>query len=271
MMWIVGALCALLVSTAAYWKKSLSLSGAVAATIMGTVYFAAGNLFWFGILLIFFGSSSVISKFRHSLKVELEKSYAKTGRRDAGQVLANGGLGMLLCILNAIWPHPEWAYIFIGVMATVTADTWATEIGSLSTRPPRSVLNGKVLTVGTSGGISILGSTAAATGGAMIGGFAWFFETLSTWDFQLQALLIWILIGLVAGLAGAFTDSILGASIQVMYQCRVCGKEVEVTRHCGHTAKQIRGWIRINNDVVNVWSSMVGGIVGLLLVLVMGL
>ena len=265
MMWLIGVVCALMVSTAAYWKKSLSGSGAVAATIMGTVYFAAGGLFWFGILLVFFGSSSVISKFRHSHKAEMEKSYAKTGRRDAGQVLANGGLGMLLCILNAIWPHPEWGILFIGIMATVTADTWATEIGSLSTRPPRSVLNGKVLTVGTSGGVSILGSVAAATGGAMIGGFAWGFEALSTLDFQLRALLIWVLIGLVAGLAGAFTDSILGATIQVMYECRVCGKEVEVLHHCEQSTKRIRGWTRMNNDAVNMWSSIVGAIVAFML------
>ncbi|OAB32883.1 DUF92 domain-containing protein [Paenibacillus glacialis] len=273
MMWIVGSLCALMVSTAAYRKKSLSLSGATAATIMGTIYFAAGSLFWFGILLAFFVSSSVISKFRQSVKAEAEKSYAKTGRRDAGQVLANGGLGMLLCVLNGIWPHPEWSYLFIGIMATVTADTWATEIGSLSTKPPRSVLNGKVLTVGTSGGVSLLGSVAAAAGGAMIGGLAWILGSLSgSWeDIQWSALLIWVLIGLVAGLVGAFTDSLLGASIQVMYKCPVCGKEVEVVHHCDQPTVQIRGWLRMNNDAVNMWSSVVGGVVACVIGIYVGL
>ncbi|MHA0857405.1 DUF92 domain-containing protein [Paenibacillus sp. CMAA1364] len=265
MLWIVGALCALIVSSVAYWRQSLSGSGAIAAMIMGTTYFAVGGLFWFGILLVFFGSSSIISKFRQHDKENMEKSYAKTGRRDAGQVLANGGLGMLLCILNAIWPSPGWAMLFIGVMATVTADTWATEIGSLSRKPPRSVLNAKVLPVGTSGGVSLLGSAAAATGGAMIGGFAWFFETLLAWDLQFHTLLLWIIIGLVSGLAGAFTDSILGASIQVMYQCQECGKEVEVVQHCGQATTKIRGWIRMNNDVVNLTSSIVGGIVAFML------
>ncbi|OAB40052.1 hypothetical protein PMSD_02085 [Paenibacillus macquariensis subsp. defensor] len=273
MMWIIGGLCALLVSTVAYWKKSLTLSGALAATIMGTVYFAAGSLFWFGILLLFFVSSSVLSKFRQSHKAEMEKSYAKTGRRDAGQVLANGGLGMLLCILNAIWPHPEWTYLFIGIMATVTADTWATEIGSLSTKPPRSVLNGKVLTVGTSGGVSLLGSIAAAVGGAMIGGGAWILTFLSDTSAPIQgrALLLWILLGLVSGLVGAFTDSLLGASIQVMYKCHVCGKEVEVVHHCNQPTVQLRGWLRLNNDAVNVWSSVVGGMVACIIGLYMGL
>ncbi len=272
-MWIIGSICALLVSSAAYRKKSLTFSGALAATIMGTIYFAAGSLFWFGILLVFFVSSSVLSKFRQSHKTEVEKSYAKTGRRDAGQVLANGGLGMLLCILNAIWPHPEWTYLFIGIMATVTSDTWATEIGSLSTKPPRSVLNGKVLTVGTSGGVSLLGSAAAAAGGAMIGGLAWILEVLSSRSINVQwpELLMWVLLGLVGGLVGAFTDSVLGASIQVMYKCRACGKEVEVLHHCDQPTVQIRGWLRMNNDAVNMWSSVVGGIVACIIGLYMGL
>ncbi|MNO99340.1 hypothetical protein D3C76_911070 [compost metagenome] len=201
----------------------------------------------------------------------MEKSYAKTGRRDAGQVLANGGLGMVLCILNAIWPQPEWAYLYIGIMATVTADTWATEIGSLSSRPPRSVLNGKVLSAGTSGGVTILGSAAAAAGGIMIGGCAWLFEALPVMDFQVRSLLMWVTLGLISGIAGAFTDSILGASVQMMYKCSVCDKEVEVMHHCEQPTKKFRGWISMNNDAVNMWSSMVGAFVACMVGLLVGL
>ncbi|AOZ93962.1 DUF92 domain-containing protein [Paenibacillus crassostreae] len=271
MLWIIGFLCAFVVSVAAYIKKSLTISGALAATIMGMVYFAAGNLFWFGILLVFFVSSSLLSKFRQSHKAELEKSYAKTGRRDAGQVLANGGFGMFLCILNAIWPHPAWAYLFIGIMGTVTADTWATEIGSLSKRPPRSILNGKVQSIGTSGGVSLLGSGAAAVGGVMIGGFAGIFAAITASDFQLQSLVVWVILGFVSGLVGAFTDSILGATVQVMYVCPVCDKEVEVLSHCEQTTKQCRGWIWMTNDAVNMWSSIVGAVVAVMIGLGLGL
>ncbi|MGF7045815.1 uncharacterized protein (TIGR00297 family) [Paenibacillus sp. DS2015] len=269
MLWIIGAICALVVSGVAYWKKSLTLSGAIAATVMGTIYFAAGHLFWFGILLVFFVSGSVLSKYKQSHKSELEQSYAKTGRRDAGQVLANGGLGMLLCLANAIWPHSGWAYAYIGIMATVTADTWATELGSLSRKPPRSVLNGRKLLAGTSGGVSLLGTMAAAVGGAMIGGFAWLFEVGSgTPD---PSLLKWLLVGLIAGLVGAFTDSILGASLQVMYKCHVCEKDVEVLHHCGQATVKIRGLNVMNNDAVNIWSSILGGCAALVIAILMGL
>lgn len=88
--WIIGAVCAFIVAGAAYAKKSLTLSGCLAAVLMGTIYYGAGNLFWFGTLLLFFITSTLLSKYRKERKQELEKSYAKTGNRDAGQVFANG-------------------------------------------------------------------------------------------------------------------------------------------------------------------------------------
>lgn len=122
----------------------------LAAVAMGTIYFGAGNAFWFGILLVF-SSHQAFSKLHHDNKAELELTYAKTGRRDAGQVFANGGLGMVFVLLNAIVPMDLWEFLFIGVMATVTSDTWATEIGTLSKKPPRSVLTGKILPAGLIG------------------------------------------------------------------------------------------------------------------------
>ncbi|MDR0270607.1 DUF92 domain-containing protein [Paenibacillus sp.] len=262
MFWLIGAFCALVVGGAAYLKRSLTLSGAAAAFVMGTVYFGAGNLLWFGILLVFFVSSSLLSKFKQTNKEELEKSYAKTSTRDAGQVLANGGAGMLLCILNALWPHPGWIYAFIGVMAAVTADTWATEWGGLSRRLPRSVVTGKIVPPGTSGGVTLLGSTAAALGGLMIALFGWLFAALSGMGGQGLGFL---LAGVIGGLAGAFADSFLGATLQVMHRCQVCGKDVEVLTHCGQSTRRIRGLSWMNNDAVNFLSSCIGGVAAWLL------
>lgn len=255
--WIIGAVCAFVVAGAAYAKKSLTLSGCLAAVIMGTIYYGAGNLFWFGTLLLFFITSTLFSKFRKDRKQELEKSYAKTGNRDAGQVLANGGIGMFLVLGNWVLPHPAWMYAFIGVMATVTSDTWATEWGSLSRKPPRSVVTWRVLTPGTSGGVSLLGTLAAAIGGALIGVGAFFFSWIA--GIGGLNLLSWTCVGLVGGLAGAFADSYLGATVQYMYRCTVCGREVEVSEHCGHKTVRARGWSWMSNDLVNVLSSVIGG------------
>ncbi|MNJ26694.1 DUF92 domain-containing protein [Paenibacillus bouchesdurhonensis] len=266
MNWIIGAICAIAVSAAAYWKRSLSLSGMIAAAVMGTVYFGAGNLFWFGILLLFFVSSSVFSKLKADQKRETEKSYAKSGKRDAAQVMANGGLGMAACVGNALWPNPGWALFFVGVMASVTADTWATEWGSLSRKPPRSIVNGKPLSPGTSGGVSLLGSTAALAGAAIIGGAGWL---LIIWSgltsYIYLPLFYWMMIGSLSGFAGAMLDSYLGATLQSMYRCLVCGRSVEVTRHCDANTVPLRGLKWLNNDMVNMISSLAAGGIALVL------
>jgi uncharacterized protein (TIGR00297 family) len=234
----------------------------IAAFVMGTIYFGAGNAFWFGILLLFFISSSLLSKLHHDNKAELELTYDKTGTRDAGQVFANGGMGMLLVLLNAIFPHEIWGFLFIGVMATVTSDTWATEIGTLAKKPPRSVLTGKVLPAGTSGGVSLPGTLAAAAGGALIGAASWLLRALS--GMEGHPFLLLTLAGLIGGLAGAFADSILGATVQRMNRCTVCGRDVEASRHCGQPTVFSRGWRWMDNDAVNAISSIIGGAAALL-------
>ena len=271
--WIIGAICAGLIAALAYKKQWLSGSGAYAAAIMGTIYYGAGNLLWFGLLILFFISGSLLSKMKGERKRKLEQDYAKTSRRDAGQVFANGGLGMVLCLGNALIPHPAWIYAFVGVMATVTADTWATELGSLSRKPPRSVLNGRVLEAGASGGVSVRGTVAAAIGALLIGTAAWAFLLCSGVSIEssnnvakdgILTIGLLPLAGLVGGLAGCFADSFLGATVQVMYTCEVCGKAVETKVHCNRPTSYLRGWSWMSNDLVNGLSSIIGGVVALL-------
>ncbi|WP_379137246.1 DUF92 domain-containing protein [Paenibacillus sp. sgz500958] len=263
MLWVIGAIGALLLAGAAYINQSLSFSGMLAAAVMGTIYFGAGNAFWFGILLVFFISSSSLTQLHHEDKAELELNYDKTGRRDAGQVFANGGLGMLVVLFNALYPLELWSYLFIGVMATVTSDTWATEIGTLSQKAPRSVLTGKVLPTGASGGVSLPGTLAAAAGGVLIGAASWLLQLVSGMEEQSAVLII--LAGLMGGLAGAFADSILGATVQRMNRCTICGREVEASSHCGVPTVHARGWRWMNNDAVNFISSLFGGVVAVLI------
>lgn len=268
--WVIGLSCSLIVAGAAYVKRSLSASGMLAAVVVGTLLYATGSLAWFGTLLVFFLTSTLLSKWKHRHKASLEANYAKTGRRDAGQVFANGGLGAILCIGNSLWPNPCWWAAFIGVMATVNADTWATEIGGLSRSEPRSIVSGRRVPAGTSGGITRLGLSASAAGGLLIGASGW---ALGGWKLLpgdvpglgsgiyegALALLLLLLLGGLGGLIGSLADSWLGAVFQVMYRCPVCGQEIEKKRHCDTEAVRLRGPAFMTNDAVNLLSSLVGG------------
>lgn len=249
---LLGLIGSGLISYAAYRKRSLSRSGMWSAVVMGTGFVVFGEPIWFTLLMTFFVSSTLWSKWKSHTrqKKTAEENYEKSGRRDAGQVWANGGLGLVLCVGAAILPHQAWLYAYIGVMATVTADTWATEIGSLSKGRPISIVTWKAVPTGTSGGISLLGTMASFSGAACIGLVS---SLLLGLDIRL------ILFAALAGFIGAMADSYLGAKWQVMYACPSCGIVTERTEHCNGKTHQIRGLAWCNNDAVNMLSSIIGG------------
>ncbi|UHA76165.1 DUF92 domain-containing protein [Paenibacillus sp. 481] len=273
-MWLAGLLGSLLVAGAALLKRSLTLSGAVAASVMGTIYFGSGSLIWFGLLLTFFITSTLWSKWKKRMKSRLDDVYEKSGARDAGQVFANGGIGMVLCLGHALFPHSSWLWVFVGVMATVNADTWATEIGSLSRKLPRSILSGQQVPAGTSGAVSGLGSLAAVGGALTVGVAGALFTLLSPEPYltaSVYELLALITAGLVGGVIGAFTDSLLGATAQAGYRCNTCDVFTERRAHCGQPTTLVRGFAWLNNDLVNLISSCAGGAAAWLCALLFGL
>ena len=142
----------------ARWRRALSRSGMVGALLVGTLTFGLGGWRW-GILLgVFFVSSSLLSHFKEAEKKAVSEKFDKGHERDFAQALANGGVGALVAVAATLWPWGGWLPFFVGVMATVNADTWATELGTLSRRPPRLISSGRIVEPGTSGGVSSFGT-----------------------------------------------------------------------------------------------------------------
>jgi uncharacterized protein (TIGR00297 family) len=255
-----GFLVSLLGAVGGYYQKALSGSGLVGAVLIGTLTTGFGGWLWLGILVTFFISASLLSQFRQKDKKEVEQDFAKTGRRDVWQVLANGGLGAILAILNfAFGPSPLLFAFFVGVIATVNADTWATELGVLSKGTTRSILNGQRVTPGTSGGMSLAGTLAGVGGAVLIGLVAELGQSLTgEIGFPAGAL---VTAGLVGGFLGCLIDSLLGATVQIQYLCRVCGKVTERLKHCHQLTRCSGGWSWVSNDLVNLVSSAAGGFV----------
>jgi uncharacterized protein (TIGR00297 family) len=250
----LGFLSGAAIALLAWRARSLSGSGAVAATFIGGLVFGLGGFSWAVLLLAFFFSSSFLSRLFGFKKTGLNEKYSKGSQRDWGQVFANGGLGAILAVVYALDGNPTWPWIaFAGAMAAVTADTWATEIGVLSPSAPRLITSGQIVERGTSGAISATGNLAVLGGAVMIGAAA---STLSPADRFLPVLGVAIL----GGVCGALFDSLLGASLQAIYYCPNCQKETE--RHPLHTCHSktefLRGRTWINNEIVNFACSAVG-------------
>lgn len=263
-----GLIGSALIAGLAYGRGALSPSGAFGAVIVGTAVFATGSLTWAILLIVFFATSSALSRYKEKIKEPLAEKFQKGTRRDLGQVLANGAIPMLLALAFTVYPH-RWDFIgFIGALAAVTADTWATELGVLSKALPRLITTGRSVPIGTSGGVSVCGTFVALCGGLLIGLVACLAEfcDLVIWHhvaFVPQAL--WLIpIGAIAGLLGALVDSFLGATVQGIYFCDFDQKETEAKIHrCGHPTRWRRGWRWLDNDGVNFLASCAGSVIAL--------
>lgn len=260
----LSLILATLIGWVAWRRGSLSTSGWVGAILVGTLTAGFGGWAWGGLVVVFFVSSSLLSRFGDRYKEHDAAQYWEKGaQRDLGQVLANGGPVALLAIVWWLFqPVPLVWIAAIGIMATVTGDTWATEIGVLSRTQPRLITTWRIVPPGTSGGISLLG-TGAAIGGAMaICVSAWLFGLMD----QTLALPAIGWFALVGGITGVASDSFLGATVQAMRWCPQCNVETERRLHsCGKMTEPLRGIAWLRNDAVNILSSLVGGMVAALL------
>jgi uncharacterized protein (TIGR00297 family) len=261
---LLGVLVSGVIGVLAYRRGSLAVSGVFGAMIDGTLIFGLGGWAWGLTLITFFVSSSLLSHYKESLKTDLAEKFAKGHRRDLGQTLANGGAAALMAFAYALWGDAALLAAFVGALATVNADTWATELGVLNPTPPRLITNGEIVEVGTSGGVSWLGTAASAAGALVIGLAMWTFLWLGDLlGGGRPTLLLWWTVpaALVGGMTGSLVDSLLGASVQAIYYCPTCGKETEKQLHgCGTVTRHQRGWRWLNNDVVNFISSLAGAL-----------
>ena len=265
---LLGTVFSLALALSAFKGGALSISGTIAAILMGATVYWFGGWAWFILLAVFFLSSSGLTKYKEAEKEAVSREFAKPGPRDVFQVLANGALASLVAVGQYFYPMDGWFVIFAGIIASVNADTWATELGILSKSKPRLLVGWKQVEVGTSGAVSPAGTFYAFGGSFFIALCAAALLAFGNGSVEIgirgaAALLAAVAFG---GLAGALADSLLGALVQSMYWCPKCRKETERTVHkCGCVTQHRRGLKWFDNDVVNLVSSLVGGVVSVAL------
>lgn len=259
---LLAAFLAGVAALSAHRMNMLDRGGAWAAALLGTWVLGLGGWPWAALLLLFFASSNLFSRAFRARKAAVAADFAKGGRRDWAQVAANGGvpaLALLAALLGLIPLDGAWL-AYAGALAAVNADTWATELGVLSPGLPRLITTGRRVARGSSGAISLVGSLASLLGALLVAAMAFWFPATAVALVAIPAVAL-------AGLAGAFLDSLLGATVQAIYYCPACEKDTE--RHpwhsCGSPTTLQRGWRWLDNDWVNFISAAFGALMALLL------
>lgn len=220
----------------------LTGGGAAAALAVGAA--TVWGLGWRGLalLLAFFVSGSLLTQVAGD----------PAGARTARQVLANGGVAALAAVVGA-WPA------FAGALTAAAADTWATEIGAFSPTPPRLVTSGVAVPRGASGGITPLGTAGGVAGAVAMAALAAVPRGMAPglthpgWAAAVVA---------AAGVAGMLVDSLLGATVQGLFECPSCGARSEKRGAvCHEPVRLIRGYAWVDNDAVNLAATVVGAAV----------
>lgn len=229
----------------------------MAALLVGAAAIAAG-VPWLAILLLYFTAATTVTRLGRQTKTRKAGTLLeKSGSRDAAQVFANGGAFAAGAIMFALGNDPVWLAFAAGALAASSSDTWATEIGLLSSSTPRSIVTAKPVQPGASGGVTLAGTGAGVVGALLVAAAV-----------ALLALEVPAIAPVIGGVAGMLVDSLVGAAVQERRWCASCGRGTERLVHVCGAATEFAGGVRgVRNDVVNAIATTAGGAVSLLLVL----
>jgi uncharacterized protein (TIGR00297 family) len=204
LVWAV--LANLLVAWAGYRARTVSISGAVAGTVIGVTIFAA--LGWPGwvLLLVTFFAATIATRLGLQRKMILGISEERGGRRGAGNAIANTGAAAVAALLVGLAADAEAARIaFAAALTAGGSDTIASEIGKAWGRRTWSITTLERVPPGTSGAMSLEGTLAGIAGAFTLAAIAIFLSIIP------PATLFSLVI---AATLGALLESWLGATLE---------------------------------------------------------
>ncbi len=262
-------LVVILVGVFSYEKNFVDLSGFIMGIIICTPIIILGGWNWFLIILLFYITANIATRFKYDAKKAIGVAEEKGGARSWKSVLANGVAGLTALMIEKIIGGQIWALGYLGAIAAALGDTLASEIGVLNPTPPRLIVRPWTkVKPGTSGAVSPLGYLMIIISGLTIGITGVTLNVVPEIHANQYLLIIFIIT--IASLVGSTIDSILGASIQARYRCVICGIETDRKIHCGKKAVRIGGVEFIDNNVVNVIGTMSGCLFAVLLGIPLG-
>ncbi|KAA3617463.1 MAG: DUF92 domain-containing protein [Calditrichaeota bacterium] len=246
---IEATIFAILFSGLTFKFKLLTLDGSISAALVAILIYGFGSWEFTIPLLLFFFSSSILSKTGKNLKHQFKLVFEKSSKRDGKQVFANGGIAVIWATSYFFYPSELIYYFYIVSVAAANADTWATELGVFSKSKPRLITTFLPVEKGRSGGISLTGSFASLMGSFVVSLTGlWMTVDLFT---NLNLLLFLTL----AGFFASFVDSFLGATLQAQYMNTKTNQITEKALNIQNEKnKLISGYAWLDNDLVNFLS-----------------
>ena len=186
--------------------RKLTVPAALVGGLIGFLVYAGGGYTGLAMLVLFFVLGSAATSIGLKKKQQLGFAEADKGRRTAGQVMANGGVAGILGTIA--WFNPAQGHVLqlmmAGGLASATADTLSSELGTILGRRFYNIITLKKDIRGLDGVISLEGTFAGIAGAILI---AAVYAIGHTWNIEF----LWVVL---AGIAGNFADSILGATVE---------------------------------------------------------
>jgi uncharacterized protein (TIGR00297 family) len=202
---IIFLILLLAATYASYKTGKLTLGGAITGGVVALCIYMGTGFIGIAMLAAFF----VLATIATSHKKNLKKSFGNdhhTERRDARQVLANGGLPAVLGLLAFALPDNVLlaTVLMAAAFASATEDTLSSELGTVYGKRFYNIITFKPDEKGRDGVISLEGTIIGSAGSAIIAavyaiGFGWNSMFLNI---------------IIAGTIGNIADSVLGATLE---------------------------------------------------------
>jgi uncharacterized protein (TIGR00297 family) len=202
--WAIGV--NVVVAALGHRAGTVSLSGTIVGALIGiTIYAGAGRNAWL-LLFVTFAVATIASRLGLQRKVLLGIAEERSGRRGAGNALANCGVATAAAIAVVSTPHPTPALVALAAaLVAGGSDTVASEIGKAWGRSTFLITSFGRVKPGTPGAMSLEGTTAGVVAAFGLASLA---VALGQIAWGMTAAVV------IAATVGALVESMLGATLE---------------------------------------------------------
>ncbi|KAG8386460.1 hypothetical protein BUALT_Bualt03G0151000 [Buddleja alternifolia] len=218
--------------------SGLSLSGIVAAFLLGTLTWRAFGSSGFLLVATYFVIGTAVTKVKMAQKEAQGVAEKRKGRRGPGSVIGSSAAGCVCAFLSiygigGVAFTRLWQLGFVASFCTKLSDTVSSEIGKAYGKTTYLITTFKIVPRGTEGAVSVEGTFAGVLASILLASVGCFLGQISVPE---------VIICVIASQIANVGESIIGAALQ-----------------------EKEGFRWLNNDAVNVVNISMGSILAVLM------